>query len=299
MSSAVERRIKDAVPGIEPRLHFMLPATRIGRDSGGAGVPYPISWIASYVGDFNLDHYLKFIVENPEYYAMTVKCLDLVRRHGNLLTVRAEDGRDMALIRSLPWTFDYFQTQMQNILTNRDRVEVVERLAPHGLALFGNAGWQKLLTYNGAVLAALRPGPPPASHAELKRIYDASRISINLPQAHTATGAVQYRVIDVMASNALMITRRDAKSDLYRVFGADCPVPTYTSLEELEQLCVRYLGYELDRRALVRQCNALLADGFDFDDRARQLLNIAGLEPPASPRPGSQRRVDLSLFTDG
>jgi hypothetical protein len=202
----------------------------------------------------------------------------------------------MALIKALPWTFDYFQTQMQNILTNRSRVEVVERLAPHGLALFGNAGWQKLLTYNAKVFKALQPGPAPSLHADLRRIYNTSKISINLPQAHVTDDAVQYRVIDVMASNALMITKHSKTSDLYRVFGADCPIPTYNTLEELEELCVRYLADEPERRRLVARCNELVGKGFTFAERAVELLRIAGLQAPKAGSPGRMRRVDLKLF---
>ena len=122
------------------------------------------------------------------------------------------------------------------------------------------------------MLQALQSGPAPASHADLTRIYNASRISINAPQAHTAVGAVQYRMIDVMASGALLITRRDRPSDLIRVFGDDCPVPTYRDLDELERLCVHYLAHEDERRELVARCNALVASGYSFAERAIDLL---------------------------
>lgn len=296
MSSVLERRLVEAIPGVEPRLHFMLPATHIDLGQRSMKAAYPISWVASYVGDLNLDQYLKLITERPDFMALTQRCLDVVARDGDLRTVKAENGADAALIASLPWSFDYFQTQMQNIITNRARVEVVERLAPHGLALFGNAGWQKLMTSNAAVMSALQSGPALTAHADLRRVYNASKISINLPQSHTAHGAVQYRVMDVLASNALLITRRDEHSDLYRVFGADCPVATYETHEELEQLCAHYLGHEAERRALVVKCNALLSKGFSFLERARDLLRLAGLDPPPRSSPGAVRRVDLRLL---
>ena len=296
MSSVLERRIIEAVPGVEPRLHFMLPATHIDLGARSMKAAYPISWVASFVGDLNLDQYLKLIAERPDFYALTLKCLEIVERDDDLRTVKAEGGADAALIATLPWTFDYFQAQMQNILTNRSRVEVVERLAPHGLALFGNAGWQKLMTHNARVMAAFQPGPALTAHADLRRVYNASKVSINLPQAHVTQDAVQYRVIDVMASNALMITKHSPTSDLYRVFGQDCPIPTYSDLEELERLCAHYLANEKERRAAVTKCNALVGKGFTFAERAVELLRIAGLEAPARASAGSVRRVDLRLF---
>lgn len=297
MSSGLERQLREQVADVDRRLHFALPATRIDLDARGMAASRPISWVASYVGDTNLDLYFKLAIEAPDYHALTVKCLELIERDGDLRSIKAENGFDAALIANLPWTFDYFQGQMQNILTNRNRVAVVERLAPHGLALFGNANWQKLLSHNAAVLKALQPGPPPVTHAELRRIYNASKVSINLPQAHVVSDAVQYRVIDVMASNALMITKHSPTSDLYRVFGADCPIPTYRDLDELEWLCAHFLANEPERRALVERCNALVATGFSFDERAADYLKAAGLAPTAAQAPGGVRRIDLNRFS--
>jgi hypothetical protein len=297
MSSPLERRLTAAVEGVGPRLHFMLPATEIDPLARSlAGPRFPISWVASYVGDLNLDQYLQLTAERADFRALTNRCLEIVERDGDLRSVKLEDGADLALIRTLPWRFEYFQAQIQNILTNRARVAVVERLSKHGLALFGNPGWMKLLTHSTAVTRALQSGPSPGGHGELMAVYNASRLSINLPQSHSMRDAVQYRVIDVMGSNALMLTLHSDTSDLYRVFGKDCPVPTYADLDELEALCVRFLDDEEARRALVGQCNALVSSGFSFAERARELLRIVGLEPTGNAQPGLARRVDLALF---
>ena len=297
MSSRLERRLIEAVPGVRPRLRFMLPATNAV--AGPRPEPFlPISWVASYVGDANLDQYMQLVAESPDVRALTLRCLQIIERDGDLGSIRDTATPEAALIAALPWSFDFFQTQMQNVLTNRARLAVVERLAKHGLALFGNAGWRKLLTHDGAVLQALQSGPAPASHADLTRIYNASRISINAPQAHTAVGAVQYRMIDVMASGALLITRRDRPSDLNRVFGDDCPVPTYRDLDELERLCVHYLAHEDERRELVARCNALLASGYSFAERAVELLATVGVTPSEGAAPGLIRRMDLNVLAD-
>lgn len=297
MSSRLEQRLIEAVPGVRQRLRFMLPATNVV--AGPRPEPFlPISWVASYVGDANLDQYMQLVAESPDVRTLTLRCLQIIERDGDLRSIRDTATPEAALIAALPWSFDFFQTQMQNVLTNRARLAVVERLAKHGLALFGNAGWRKLLTHDGAVLQALQSGPAPGSHADLTRIYNASRISINAPQAHTAVGAVQYRMIDVMASGALLITRHDRPSDLNRVFGDDCPVPTWRDLDELERLCVHYLAHEDERRELVARCNALLASGYSFAERARELLGAVGVTPPQAAAPGLVRRMDLNVLAD-
>jgi len=297
MSTALERRLRAEVAGVEGRLHFRMPATHADLEARSAEAVYPISWIASYVGDLNLDQYLNLTIEKPDFHDLTVRCLDIVEKDGDLRSIKAEKGADAALIASLPWSFEYFQAQMLNILTNRSRVEVVERLSPHGLALFGNPGWRRLLTHNAAVLSALQPGPALTKHAELRGVYNASKIAINLPQAHVAQDAVQYRVTDVMASNALMITKHNPTSDLYRAFGADCPIPTYSDLAELESLCVHYLANETARRKIVEQCNRLVATGFSFVERAADLLRMVGLEARTTAPRGGVRRIDLRMLS--
>lgn len=299
LSSALERRLLDEAPGIRPRLHFMSPVTRPELSADPSVTPqHAISWVASMVGDEHLDEYFKLASRNPAYYSLAEFCLELVERDGDLRALRSgEPAEVVALIATLPWSFVYFEMQMQNIVTNRQRVAVVERLSPHGLALFGNENWLRLLTSSKGVLKAFQPGPAPATHADLRRTYDASKIAINLAQHHVSQEAIQYRVVDIMASNALLITHRASPSDLYRIFGDDCPVPTFGSLDELERLCAHYLANEDERLALVKACNALVRQGFSFKDRAVELLRIAGLSPPAEITEAPKMAwVDLTPF---
>jgi hypothetical protein len=297
LSSALERRLLEHVPGVESRLHFRSPVTRPELMGDPDAVPrHAVSWVASLVGDANLDDYFDLIATAPNYHALTQLCLGLIERDGDLGAL--DDAAALALLKTLPWTFDYFEMQMQNIVTNRQRLSVVERLAPHGMALFGNKNWRRLMSSSTAVMDAIQPGPPVVSHADLRRVYDVSKISINLPQRHVSQEAIQYRVVDIMASNALLITHRSTPSDLHRIFGADCPVPTYGDLDELERLCAHYLRNEDERRALVKACNALVRDGFSFRDRALDLVRLAGLSPPdAGPAAPALRWVDLNAFS--
>jgi hypothetical protein len=297
MSSALERQLLANVEDVAHRLHFMLPATHLDRPpvTPGQVAEHPISWVASLVGDENLRLYLNAVAEHPAYYELTGRCLTRLARDGHLRSIEEENGADFALIKEIPWSFEYFTAQLLNVLTNRSRVEVVERLAPHGLALWGNAEWKSLLVHNAAVFTALQPEAL-TRHADLRRVYNASKISINMPQAHVANDAVQYRVIDVMASNALMITQYNEDSDLYRVFGEDCPIPTYDTLTTLERLCVHYLNNETERRALVERCQTLVAEGFSFRERATKLLDIVGVSSRADSTPGRLKRIDLRAF---
>ncbi len=306
MSSHLEAEILANVADAAPRLHFQAPATQpmapADRAELAARPTFPISWIASYLGDLNIDRYLDLISETPDAYEVTGASIAAIERDGDLDTFRNNaPNRVTEFVDKLPWTFDYFEMQMQNIVTNRQRVAVVERLSRHGLALYGNPGWRRLLQASPSVFAAFQPGPGIIDQAGLHKVYNASKISINLPQIHTAPTAIQYRVVDIMASNALLVTKRCEGSDLYRIFGEDCPVPVYDDFDELERICLHYLNNEQDRQALVRRCNALVATGFSFRDRCVDLLRILGVDPSqivfdgADP-PGRIGKVDAQYF---
>jgi hypothetical protein len=299
LSSALERRLLANVPGIESRLHFRSPVTRPDLSADPAITPqHNIAWVASMVGDLNLDNFFDFAATTPDYYDLTKLCLAIVERDGDLSALKAgQEPQAVKLIESLPWSFEFFEMQMQNIATNRQRLSVVERLAPHGLALFGNKNWRRLMSSNKAVLEVFHPSAPIVSHGDLRQIYDSAKIAINVPQRHVSQEAIQYRVVDIMASNALLITHRNHPSDLYRIFGEDCPVPTYGDLDELERLCAHYLENEDERLTLVKACNALVRQGFSFRDRALDLLNIGGLAPPDNTDEAPRLRwIDLRNF---
>jgi spore maturation protein CgeB len=149
-----------------------------------------------------------------------------------------------------------------------------------------------------AVFRAYRPGPPVRTHQELLTVYNSSKLSVNLPQSFISE-SFQYRLLDVMSSNALLVTRRTPEPDLYRVFGPDCLVAMYDSLAELEAVCAYYLAHEDERAARVAACNALVTEAFSFRSRALDYLRLAGVEfaPPPEPTPRGCLRVltDKSL----
>ncbi len=173
-----------------------------------------------------------------------------------------------------------FEMQLQNIVTDRVRVEAVDRLSKHGLKLFGNSAWTSTIPFCRGTIDALQVTPAVRSHSTLMDIYNGSLISINIPQAQ-AHGALQYRLFDIMASNSLLISQFHPNCDLERLFGAGCPVPLFKTLAEMERLCAHYLNEEGERKALVEKCNALVSEGFDFVDRCHDILRLSKVILPS------------------
>lgn len=90
--------------------------------------------------------------------------------------------------------------------------------------------------------------------------YQSSLITIDTPNIQNRK-AVGGRVIEAKASNAFLITKYQEDSDLYRIFGKDCPVLTYRDIPHLHELCKYYLDHPDERIEIVARCNSLVAKG--------------------------------------
>ena len=91
-----------------------------------------------------------------------------------------------------------------------------------------------------------------------------------------------FRVMDIMASDALLITQYHPESDIFSIFGKECPVVMYKNLDELSELCEYYLSHEDERIRLVRLCNEMVRNGFDFRDRCLDILKLVGISAPSN-----------------
>ena len=271
--------LKAAIPDSGERVMFFPPATSPDRPPRAERPAdkldtIPISWIASLVGDHLLDDFMKMARGSPELIEALRVCVAQVEATGQLTLKGSVSAAAHTLASTACWDIDYLELQIQNVVTNTKRIAVVERLAPLGLHLYGNERWTNLFPYNTAITQAFRGTGSLRSHSDLMQIYNRSRLCINLPQAQ-ATSGMQYRVIDVMASNGLLITERRPESDLDVVFGIENPIVRYNSLEDLTQKCRYYLENESERLALVARCNQLVSTGYSFSERVEQYATLS------------------------
>ena len=273
-----ERELLAQIPGIAERVSLLSPATNGMLFPREAVAPaYPISWVAGLPTDAAAEDFMTRAMADPAVYGIAAACLRAIEETGNLTILMAENAEVIErLAAEASMTFRAFEMMLQDMVTARQRVEVANRLAPHGLTLFGNPAWARAMALSQGAFAAFTPGPPARRHDDLLNIYNASLISVNLPQSFISE-SFQYRLLDVMSSNALLVTKRTPEPDLYRVFGPDCPVPMYDSLAELEAICAHYLAHEDERRAIVAACNALVTPDFSFRSRSLDYLRLAGV----------------------
>ena len=91
-------------------------------------------------------------------------------------------------------------------------------------------------------------------------IYNRSKIGINVSHLQ-ATSGFPWRVMDIMASNACLVT--DKHEDFKRLFGK-IPIPTYDSASEAYMVCKELLKDEARRREIVMQCQEVINNNYRF-----------------------------------
>jgi hypothetical protein len=168
---------------------------------------------------------------------------------------------------------DKFLSLAAGIISNNNRIKALDAVSDLGLKIYGPDVWSKTINYSYQLASCHQTETYIKTRQQLCSIYDRSKIGINVNH-HQATSGLGYRVFDVLASSALIITNFQEDSDLNILFGEDHKIPTYRSPEELRRKTQYYLEHEDERKELVAYCNQLVAKGFRFEERAKQMIQI-------------------------
>lgn len=155
---------------------------------------------------------------------------------------------------------------------NREIIQLLEPAAlPFTCALYGS-GWDQI-----ASLAPYYRGPMP--YQRMPDIYASTRLVID--DANHVTkgwGAVNSRVFDAILAGALVITNgREGANTLFAGL-----LPTFSTIQELEDLLWTYLGDEAARLEKVRQLRQFVLQNHTYQLRARtvwtKLCDLAGTQ---------------------
>jgi hypothetical protein len=300
-STAIQREIVSLCPAIGARLKFLPTATATGGgevSKTNSNKKYQISMVASFLDATKItDLYYRYIIENSDLLCVLDRCCK---------NVRAGKKFDWLIESSERWSIDrilldcgldrvWFEIQLQNFISNQERAQAVERTSKLGVTLFGNPDWILAFGSCGGISTSFRPSHSISCHRDLMDIYNSSRICINVPQIQVC-GALPYRVLDILASDALLITKYSEADDATTLFGLDCPIVTFKDLDELYFLCDFYLKNDDRRLDKVNQCKELVRSGFDFADRCRDILDFLGVPLCDGSFTGSIQYLDLRSF---
>lgn len=186
-----------------------------------------------------------------------------------------------------------FKGLLANLISVNSRVQALNALSDLGLKLYGTQNWDTVGQYSMQLLRCYQFDTFIKTREQLVDVYQRSKIAFNISH-HQAVDGLPYRIFDIMASDALLLTNYRENSDLYRLFGKDMPVPMYKDPVELRRLSIHYLEHEDERLSLVERCNKLMRDDFSFEKRARQFLDIVGVAHPAGS--GALIKVDADAL---
>ena len=149
--------------------------------------------------------------------------------------------------------------ECSNRLSGIKRARILSAVADLGLELRGlywdhasmNYYPELALCYNNTPLFSLRDN---------QKLYNRSRIGICTQHIQAVSG-FSWRVCDIMASNACLVTER--RPDMAALFGG-IDLPMFSTPSEARRLCLELLKDESRRRAIVTACHEVIDSQFRF-----------------------------------
>ncbi len=141
-----------------------------------------------------------------------------------------------------------------------------------GLELYGTENWDSTY-YNDSKLNMAYIRKKVYSVEDNQDIYNRSKIGINVSHLQAASG-FPWRVMDIMASNACLVT--DYHAGFKRLFG-DIPIPVYESASEAYELCRQLVKDQSRRREIVLQCQETVANKYRFKHLLPKLEEYSGV----------------------
>lgn len=160
------------------------------------------------------------------------------------------------------------------VLSGEKRIHVLGAVAKLGLDLYGTENWASEY-YGDIALNFCYKNKKIYSLEHNQEIYNTSKIGINVSHLQ-ATSGFPWRVMDIMASNACLVT------DYHSDFGVLFPevvdiIPTYSNPYEAYEICKRLLKDETHRKDIVAGCNAVINERYRFKDLLPKMEEYSGV----------------------
>lgn len=122
-----------------------------------------------------------------------------------------------------------------------------------------------------------------------QRIFNESKISLNMPHAQVRTG-FSWRTCDIMASNAMLLSNKT--KDLEVLFGNI--VPTYEDEKDIRDKCLYFLKHDKERQDIVKSCNKIINLKHRYEHLMLLLSEFIGLKQ--SPTLGKLTDTSISRY---
>ncbi len=177
-------------------------------------------------------------------------------------------------------------------ISSYKRIKVLSSVADLGLVVYGSKNWASdladdpflTLCYNNKLVHTLKDN---------QEIYNKSKIGININH-HQAVDGFSWRVSDIMASNACLVT--EYKKDLDLLFPK-IPIPTFDDVYQARDICKDLLNNENKRLDIVAQCNDIIKTKYRFKNILEQLENFVNLKLQFEKSKSELKIIEISCNT--
>ena len=156
--------------------------------------------------------------------------------------------------------YDQFISEAFIALTHNKRQKLLNSIADLDLHIYTWTGNFSCISNNYELFRKCH-FEPCYTVQDNEKVYNSSKISINLPHAQVNTG-FSWRVCDIMGSNALLISNPSV--DLTNLFGGI--IPTYNNPAELRDRCLYFLKNESERLNIVNECQQIINKNHRFEN---------------------------------
>ena len=157
-------------------------------------------------------------------------------------------------------------------ISSTKRVKILSKVSALGLKIYGTKNWRNLSFYPELSLAY-----SPELIYSVKQnqdCYNSAKIGISTSHAQ-AVAAFPWRITDIMASNACLVT--DYHSDFEKYFPG-LEIPTYKTQQEAYDICKYLLNNEKERLEIVKECNNVINKNFRFANHLADIEAFTGVK---------------------
>ncbi len=186
---------------------------------------------------------------------------------------------DNKTLRTLT-TNSSLQTIFADQISSEQRISCLSALRDMNIEIYGEpqAAWVDLISgYDGSLLSRFKYK---AVHddAELARIYNTSKIGLNVQIDHAREWGLSFRVFDIMACGALLMTPSLSKNPLSSMgFKDGEDYISFDTPEDLRRKCKYYVEHEQERERITKSALVKLRKAHTFRHRLTTVFAKAGL----------------------
>ncbi|HID97511.1 MAG TPA: glycosyltransferase family 1 protein [Thermodesulfobacteriaceae bacterium] len=287
-------------PVLKGRVHYLPFATKVEdfKTSRNVVQDVDISFVGTYFHSGILENLYNYYADSPETIQGLLRLAGKIQSDPDtdiLPLIEAYGIRKV--LEDFNYNHIYLKWLFVNYISLNQRIKVLDAVSDLGLRLYGTDNWLHVGAYSLNLLGCFQFQKKIDTRQKLVELYQRSRIGLNISH-HQAGGGLPYRIFDLLASNALLVTNARKDSDLFHLFGEDVQVPMYKNEQDLRKIVIYYLENEKERRELVQYCNRLVDRGFSFEDRVRSFFEIAGCRLKETGH-GQLVKVDPDSFIRG